>query len=61
MILTKESITKEIDISLNSGYFIESHMMSMDESYKNNESVSNKDCNEEMTNVTSNTGKCAHF
>lgn len=36
-------------------------MMSMDESYKNNESVSNKDCNEEMTNVTSNTGKCAHF
>ncbi|XP_025267030.1 suppressor of Mek1-like [Camponotus floridanus] len=54
VILNKEYNTKKIDVSLN---ISESYMiMSMDESNKNNESVSNKDCNEEMTNVTSNTG-----
>jgi len=59
VILNKEYNTKKIDVSLNIG---ESHMiMSMDESNKNNESVPNKDCNEEMTDVTSITGKCAHF
>ncbi|XP_025265624.1 uncharacterized protein LOC112638335, partial [Camponotus floridanus] len=53
VILNKEYNTKKIDVSLN---ISESYMiMSMDESNKNNESVSNKDCNEEMTNVTSNT------
>lgn len=36
-------------------------IMSMDESNKNNESVPNKDCNEEMTDVSSNIGKYAHF
>ncbi|XP_029162893.1 serine/threonine-protein kinase atg1-like isoform X2 [Nylanderia fulva] len=55
VILNKESITKNIDVSLNIG--ASDMIMSMDERDKNNESVPNKDSNEEMTDATSNTDK----
>lgn len=54
VILNKEYNTKKIDVSLNTG---KSHISVDGNDRNNNESVPNKGCNKEMTDVTSNAGK----